>query len=290
MGEARRNKKDRGQNDAIVEGGLASQLGILIPSSTDSTPESIMDEKKESGSKSSTNGTQEKDMVTKIIKENQNLETENDDGSKKELNNEKSSINLEVKTKGIISDDAQVPEGINSDSFRQQNGDPDRQGLQILNNIEKQIEKENNDLTIANDIKTPNNKMAHQKLKHNDNYYFGNHIRFYKNGKDLGVAFCHLPPGYYTPAISIYGGGGGLRANFGPKWIAVPEHLNIVKESKLLWLILVLMLPMMEDYHNQYPQKWAAKVIIAMEIQNQISILEEERRQVSWERKKREVF
>lgn len=49
----------------------------------------------------------------------------------------------------------------------------------------------------------------------------GNHVRFYKNGVDQGVAYDHIPPARYYPAVSLYMGA-KIRANFGPRWICDP--------------------------------------------------------------------
>ena len=220
-----RNGKGRGQNDAIVEGGLASQLGILIPSSNESSNSSDAEGKKQHKNKSSSN----------IIQKNENCqpnsEREVKNNSKNEFNNGISSTDNNTTNNDMVSYNTNVSCGNDVNLYSEQNEDPDLQALQILDNIEKEIERENSGLTSINDSKTNTDKMSKPKLKHNDNYYFGNHIRFYKNGKDLGIAFCHLPPGYYTPAISIYGGGGGVRANFGPKWIAAPEHIKNNKDK-----------------------------------------------------------
>jgi hypothetical protein len=48
-----------------------------------------------------------------------------------------------------------------------------------------------------------------------------NHIRFYKNGVDQGVAYRNIPSRSYYPAVSVYMGG-RVRANFGPTWLLPP--------------------------------------------------------------------
>ncbi len=50
----------------------------------------------------------------------------------------------------------------------------------------------------------------------------GNHIRFFKNGKDQGPAFTQIPGARYYPAVSLYMMG-KVRVNFGPLWICAPE-------------------------------------------------------------------
>ena len=47
------------------------------------------------------------------------------------------------------------------------------------------------------------------------------HVRFYVNGVDQGVAYSGIPYRAYYPAASCYGGG-RVRANFGPAWLAPP--------------------------------------------------------------------
>lgn len=49
-----------------------------------------------------------------------------------------------------------------------------------------------------------------------------NHIRFFKNGRDQGIAFTDIPPGIYFPSLSLYMGAKAA-ANFGPEWICPPE-------------------------------------------------------------------
>lgn len=48
-----------------------------------------------------------------------------------------------------------------------------------------------------------------------------NHVRFYKNGVDQGVAFVNIHQRCYYPAVSLYGGA-RVRANFGPMWLVPP--------------------------------------------------------------------
>lgn len=45
----------------------------------------------------------------------------------------------------------------------------------------------------------------------------GSSIRFFKNGRDLGVAFEDIPEGAYYPAVSLYMGG-RVKLNFGPNF------------------------------------------------------------------------
>ncbi|KAJ1458067.1 concanavalin A-like lectin/glucanase domain-containing protein [Pelagophyceae sp. CCMP2097] len=49
-----------------------------------------------------------------------------------------------------------------------------------------------------------------------------NHIRFYINGIDQGVAFDSVAPGAYYPAVSLFGRG-SVTANFGPDWRFPPQ-------------------------------------------------------------------
>ena len=50
-----------------------------------------------------------------------------------------------------------------------------------------------------------------------------NQVRFFKNGRDQGVAFkgAEIPQGIYYPAISLYNKA-AIRVNFGPSFIL--EH------------------------------------------------------------------
>ncbi|CAN0036101.1 unnamed protein product [Pylaiella littoralis] len=50
-----------------------------------------------------------------------------------------------------------------------------------------------------------------------------NEIRFFKNGRDQGVAFSGIKPGTYFPAVSLYMGG-SVRVNFGPEFVYPPPR------------------------------------------------------------------
>ncbi|CAB1104199.1 unnamed protein product [Ectocarpus sp. CCAP 1310/34] len=50
-----------------------------------------------------------------------------------------------------------------------------------------------------------------------------NEIRFFKNGRDQGVAYSAMKPGTYFPAVSLYMGG-SVRVNFGPDFVYPPPR------------------------------------------------------------------
>ncbi|CAN0125293.1 unnamed protein product [Ectocarpus sp. 8 AP-2014] len=50
-----------------------------------------------------------------------------------------------------------------------------------------------------------------------------NEIRFFKNGRDQGVAYSAMKPGTYFPAVSLYMGG-SVRVNFGPEFVYPPPR------------------------------------------------------------------
>ncbi|CAM9183170.1 unnamed protein product [Ectocarpus sp. 4 AP-2014] len=50
-----------------------------------------------------------------------------------------------------------------------------------------------------------------------------NEIRFFKNGRDQGVAYSALKPGTFFPAVSLYMGG-SVRVNFGPDFVYPPPR------------------------------------------------------------------
>lgn len=56
-----------------------------------------------------------------------------------------------------------------------------------------------------------------------------NHIRFFRNGVDQGIAFKRVPDGTYLPAFSLYGPA-QCTVNFGPVWQHPPE---VTSESDL---------------------------------------------------------
>lgn len=64
----------------------------------------------------------------------------------------------------------------------------------------------------------------------------GNHVRFFKNGKDQGPAYTQIVGARYYPAASIFLTG-RVRGNYGPSWICPPETsipfspMSAVKES-----------------------------------------------------------
>lgn len=47
-------------------------------------------------------------------------------------------------------------------------------------------------------------------------------ISFFKNGKDQGIAFDDIPGDTYFPAVSLYGNGAQVTANFGPSFAHPP--------------------------------------------------------------------
>ena len=59
-----------------------------------------------------------------------------------------------------------------------------------------------------------------------------NYIRFFKNGKDQGVAFLKLPPGTYYPAVSVYKAG-QVAANFGPTFATPIADLDLADCARL---------------------------------------------------------
>ena len=54
----------------------------------------------------------------------------------------------------------------------------------------------------------------------------GNYVRYFRNGRDQGVAFENIPPGAYRAAASVFRTG-TFRLNFGPRFKCwpMPEHL-----------------------------------------------------------------